>query len=143
MQANIQKDRKYFSNLLQRIIQTFNFLGYFLKKNPRKTESLPRPKMRLPMPFKKISGRKNLYIARGGKTFRAERISGPVMSILSVRLLDKPIVDNLGTVFSSVVTKRMPSGLGSGFLIGEDGLIFANEHVVGNPIIFRYFGQWT
>jgi serine protease Do len=122
-----------FSNQLQRIIHTFKTSGYFLQKQPKKNGIAVTFQNAFANAVERMLGSKKFRdIALRRETLRAEQSSDPVISIPSVKLLDKPITDNQSTVLSSVVTIRTATGHGSGFLIAEDGLILTNEHVVGN-----------
>jgi serine protease Do len=122
-----------FSNLMQREVLKFKTEGYNKQKKSSKngiditfqnafasaTESILRSE-----DFKKVSIGK----------YSPNRRSANYSELLIPRktLLKDPISESIDKIIPSVVTLRVGTGHGSGFVIAEHGLILTNQHVVGD-----------
>jgi len=121
-----------FSSLIQRKVLTVKTQGYFRQDQPRKSGiELIFYQAFADATEKLLASREFVDIATVRKP------EGPVSTDLPVRLFrartpsKRKLSGRLETIRPSVVTVRVGTGHGSGFVISEDGLVLTNQHVVG------------
>lgn len=121
-----------FSNLLQRKVLKTTTEGYFKQNIPKRdgiiitfhnafahaTENLMASQDFVNVVLRKLPS-------------KSEEAAGPTIYIKPLELRDSPLEESIDRILPAVVTVRVGTGHGSGFIVSENGLVITNAHVVG------------
>lgn len=122
-----------FSSLLQREVLTVHTDGYFKQVEPKRDGFLLAFHEAFAAASENLLGASEFVALAEGRPAAATAAAAPSRTYFEARKLSTtPLADRVDSVLSAVVTVRLGTSHGTGFVISEDGLILTNQHVVGD-----------
>lgn len=122
-----------FSSLLQREVLTLQTDGYFKQVKPKRDGFLLAFHEAFAIASESLLGSSEFVaLAEGRGDVTTTTVALPRRYFGARKLSTTPLNDHVDSVLSAVVTVRLGTGHGTGFVVSEDGLILTNQHVVGD-----------
>ncbi len=121
-----------FSTLLQREVMQTKTEGYFKQKQQKRDGVMLAFQNAFAHAAENLMGMQDFVdIALRKQKPVDQAIGKPLLNIADKPLDQFDLQDNFDSILPSVVTIRIGTGHGSGFVIAENGLVLTNSHVVG------------